>query len=81
MDRLISEQAVIKILILLFIDSDKFKTAINSIKAIPSAESKTGHWKNNKCDVCGASRPPLFDNFCPNCGAKMVEPQEERDKE
>ena len=32
---------------------------------------KTGHWKHNKCDVCGASRPPLFDNYCPNCGARM----------
>lgn len=39
-------------------------------------QTKTGHWKHNKCDVCGASRPPLFDNYCPNCGAKMIEPQE-----
>lgn len=34
-------------------------------------EKQTGHWKHNKCDVCGASRPPLFDNFCPNCGVKI----------
>ena len=34
-------------------------------------EPKTGHWKHNKCDVCGASRPPLFDYYCPNCGAMM----------
>jgi len=48
------------------------------IKALPPANSqvKTGHWKHNKCDVCGASRPPLFDNYCPNCGSKMIEPQE-----
>jgi len=34
-------------------------------------EQKTGHWKHNKCDMCGASRPPLFDNYCPHCGAYM----------
>lgn len=42
MDRLISENEVIKILILLFIDSENFKVAINSIKAIPSAEPYKG---------------------------------------
>ena len=36
-------------------------------------EPKTGRWIHNKCDKCGASRPPLFDNYCPNCGAKMQE--------
>ena len=34
-------------------------------------QMKTGHWIHNKCDKCGASRPPLFDNYCPNCGARM----------
>ena len=35
---------------------------------------KMGYWINNKCDKCGASRPPLFDNYCPNCGQpKMLE--------
>lgn len=62
MDRLISEQAVIKILILLFIGNEKFKVAINSIKAIPSVEPKTGHWIEQdihnchtefKCSACG----------------------------
>ena len=46
------------------------KTRDMDIKALEQ-EPKTGHWKHNKCDVCGASRPPLLDNFCPNCGAKM----------
>ena len=43
------------------------------MRQLPSVnpQPKTGHWKNNKCDVCGASRPPLFDNYCPNCGARM----------
>ena len=84
MDRLISEQAVLDV-INEAIRVGRFyygkNQTINEIKAIPSAEPKTGHWKHNKCDVCGASRPPLFDNYCPNCGAKMVEPQERSDKE
>ena len=28
-------------------------------------------WKNGKCPYCGASRPPLFDNYCSNCGKKI----------
>lgn len=48
----------------------KHKTLTLAIKALEQ-KPKTGHWKNNKCDVCGASRPPLFDNYCPNCGADM----------
>lgn len=35
------------------------------------SKEKVGHWTHNKCDKCGASRPPLFDNYCPNCGTKM----------
>lgn len=38
---------------------------------IAEQEQKIGHWKYNKCDMCGASRPPLFDNYCPHCGAYM----------
>jgi uncharacterized OB-fold protein len=54
---------------------DEYNAIMTAIKALEQ-EPKTGHWKHNKCDVCGASRPPLFNNYCPNCGAKMVEPQE-----
>lgn len=83
MDRLISEQAVIKILILLFIGSENFKVAINSIKAIPSAEPKTGHWIDRdvydadrwKCSECGRTEP-YKENYCPNCGCRMVDEQE-----
>ena len=57
-------------------------TYIGDMPSVNPQEQKTGHWKHDKCDVCGASRPPLLDNYCPNCGAKMVEPQaESEDKE
>ena len=53
----------------------EYQTQLSLLPSV-TPQPKTGHWKHNKCDVCGASRPPLFDNYCPNCGAKMVEPQE-----
>ena len=44
---------------------------------------KTGHWISDvfvdECSVCGEQTLFFEDqqkNFCPNCGAKMVEPQE-----
>ena len=36
-----------------------------------TAKPKMGQWIHDKCDKCGASRPPLLDNYCPNCGRKM----------
>ena len=49
--------------------------------AIPSAEP-TGHWldmgSGQECSKCGEVQHG-YDNFryfCPNCGEKMVEPQE-----
>lgn len=59
---------------------------------VPSVQSKikTGHWINidethSKCDRCGAvfeiSSENGEANYCPHCGAKMIEPQESEDKE
>lgn len=52
-------------------------------------EPKTGHWIRVtddagylvwECDKCGWQQ--IFKtNFCPDCGAKMIEPQERSDKE
>ncbi len=59
-----------------------------AIKAL-SQEPKTGHWFAWKpeddvwrttCSECGEETRTLWD-YCPHCGAKMVEPREERDKE
>ena len=52
-------------------------------------EPKTGHWiegkyrnddiryndSSYKCDKCGRIID-FKENYCPNCGAKMIEPQE-----
>ena len=57
-------------------------------------EPKTGHWiadvdkwgdivttvNGYKCSECGEFNVDK-DNYCPNCGAKMVEPQESEEKE
>lgn len=50
-----------------------YKAIMKSIRQLPpvTPQPKMGRWINNKCDKCGASRPSLFDNYCPNCGAKM----------
>ena len=61
--------------------------------ALPSAQPKTGYWIMThdyftgayesiyyvKCSCCGEDSLEEGD-YCPNCGAKMVEPQESEDK-
>lgn len=52
-------------------------------------EPKTGHWSHDGshwknrfiCSECGYKLFDELTNFCPNCGAKMIEPQESKDKE
>ena len=60
---------------------------LNKVKKAPAAdvmEAKHGWWQNSEdakcyqCSVCGKYRNqeygldgPIFDKFCPNCGAKM----------
>ena len=53
--------------------------------AIPSAEPKTAHWIAHPkgiyahliCDNCLSNAPyDCRTNYCPNCGFRMVEPQE-----
>lgn len=57
------------------------KNGIPAYKAIPSAEPKTGHREYNDIYdhyLCGNCKTVVmdYDNFCPNCGCRMVEPQE-----
>lgn len=89
MDRLISEQEVLKVIenAIIFADwrdnkYDAFHKLEEDIKAIPSAESKTGHWivevwnnrEHHTCSVCQkvVDHEPCY-HYCPYCGAKMIE--------
>ena len=69
------------------IDSFNFviDSAIKALKQVP----KTGHWidcddsddysaDGYDCSVCG-DNAEYATSYCPNCGAKMVEPQESED--
>ena len=94
MDRLISEQTVIDVINGCLINR---QTVIDKIKAMPSAEPKTGHWIEEdmfdgdvayRCSECNElfwleSGTPKDNeyNFCPKCGKRLIEPQEGSDKE
>ena len=53
---------------------------VKAIKALPSAQPKKGKWKYisdgyvdiYECDQCGKTED-YERNFCPNCGADMME--------
>lgn len=59
------------------------ETAIKALEQKP----KTGHWIKSSiggakvCSVCKAHMGLSNFKFCPNCGVKMIEPQERSDKE
>ena len=64
-----------------------FKQILTDIRNAPSVQPKrqVGHWifpnpsteMICECSLCGGNgRAFGKDNYCPNCGAKMVEPQE-----
>ena len=68
--------------------SDLCRDTANLLEEVEQ-ESKTGHWIRVtdkagylvwECDKCGWQQR-YNTNFCPDCGAKMVEPQESEDKE
>lgn len=64
-----------------------FKELLDELPPVSVAE-KTGHWKIKRasihpygndvaCSECGFTMGSSFGyRYCPNCGAKMVEPQE-----
>lgn len=64
--------------------NQELRKAIHRICELPpvNPQSKTGHWifdeildKHYYCSECKSMGVDYWD-FCPNCGAKMVEPQE-----
>lgn len=86
-DELISRQAVLDI----FADNADatrpYSTVWEKIRDLPSVnpQPKTGHWifdeildKHYYCSECKSMGVDYWD-FCPYCGAKMIEPQESED--
>lgn len=62
-------------------------SAIMRLTELPPVTQKSGKWKYVPdadgfyiCSECGCGNG-YADNFCPQCGAKMVELQESEDKE
>ena len=70
-----------------FVDIAKNRLGI-WISEIPSIQPKTGHWIDHQedkwiyaqCSECETVHDTRT-NYCPNCGCRMVEPQESEDKE
>ena len=74
----------------LYLMRDDDLTALNmAIKALEQEPNKTGHWKRissdkyvqhaqyyYRCSECGGDIIGEH-NYCPNCGAKMVEQESE----
>lgn len=71
--------------------SELGKTALNMAMQSLSQEPKTGHWildetdNSITCDKCGCliwandiSNGEAY--YCPNCGCRMVEPQESEEQ-
>ena len=64
---------------------------IHNLPSVTPQEPKTGHWIDimvgdmpaQACDQCNTFYPLSYTggghNFCPNCGAKMIEPPESED--
>lgn len=64
-------------------EKEALRVAIEALEQQP----KTGHWINiqffkadityyrPKCPFCSIE-PEFYSNFCPNCGARMVESEE-----
>lgn len=77
-------------------DAEEFEKDFNeildlAIKALEQ-EPKTGYWVHGEyCSECGCDVPAYIIDwkwqkdmnakYCPNCGARMVEPQESEDTE
>lgn len=58
----------------------------DKVRDLPSVNpTKTGHREYNDIYdhyLCGNCKTVVmdYDNYCPNCGARMVEPQERREE-
>ena len=73
-----------------YVHYEDMVNCVKNMSSVTPQEPKTGHWTDDGyCSCCNKQTLPLdisgyasgYDSFCPNCGAKMVEPQESEDKE
>lgn len=95
-DDAISRQAVLDCLTATGLKKFDFildaRNKIKNLSSVNPQELKTGHWiYSGSHDVegmlyCSKCKHKIdvsegYFNFCPNCGAKMVEPQESEGKE
>ena len=74
-------------------DEKKYSSMVDEIANLKALkqEQKTGHWEYgyafadgnySKCSECKEIIKCTYPmHYCPNCGAKMVKPQESEDKE
>lgn len=69
-----------------------YDDVVKAIKGMPSIQPKTGHWKKTGfidkviCDVCNKRVWDTFTDgvlnfqYCPNCGAKMLPTDSEKER-
>lgn len=87
----VSRQAVLDLIADYDLSMGQVVRGIHALPSVTLQEPKTGRWiyirnsevnglKIVECSECG-KRTYGSGNYCPNCGAKMVEPQESEDKE
>ena len=83
-DDAISRQAAINIASLHFLTIDE---SVKALEQLPSFTQKSGKWDSScTCSVCGKWRILESEKndgkykFCPNCGCRMVEPQESEEQ-
>ena len=78
-DDAISRQAVLDLL-----EDTNNGWIINEVVQLPSVTQKSGKWITDEptvfkpyiCSECGIFHNGKYKNYCPNCGCRMVEPQE-----
>ena len=89
----VSRQAVLDLIADYDLSMGQVVRGIHALPSVTPQEQKTGHWRedidNNRrwdrvrfyCSECGQWQTYGKTDYCPDCGAKMVEPQESGDKE
>ena len=77
----ISRQAVLDLIANYDLNMGQMVKGIHALPSVTPQDQKMGHWilRNSflvpyKCSECNYESE-RYDNYCPNCGAKMVDSQ------